>query len=258
MKKDKFDKLIFEDSFNSNELNKHNWLPYYLPHWSNLENAKANYSINKNFLRLSIAEQQKPWCPEYDGDIKVSGLQTGHFSKKVGSREGQHRFCKEQKVRHYLPSCQLFLAQNFYLEMRARAKLNSNNLAGLWLIGFEDSPERSGEITLFEAFGNKVNKDGAYLGRGVKKITDPQLFNEVDEGLLPINVQDWHIYSMEWTPSGIRFFLDGELITETQQSPNYPMQLMLNFYEFPDETANIAKEDAWFDIDYIRAYGSEK
>lgn len=254
----KFNHLIFEDDFNSTFLNKDNWFPYYLPHWSSLENAKANYAISDSILRLSIAKDQKPWCPEYDGEIKVSGIQTGHFSNQLGEKEGQHRFNHELRVRHFQSKLALFLPQYCHLEMRAKTKLNKNNLAALWLIGFEDSPEKSGEITLFEAFGNKVNTDGAYLGRGIKKITDPELFDEVDESLLPINVQDWHTYSMEWTPSGIRFFLDGELITETQQSPNYPMQLMLNFYEFPDETANIATEDAWFDIDYIRAYGSEK
>lgn len=251
-------KLIFEDNFNSTELNKNNWFSHYLPHWSNLDSSKANYRIDKNFLRLFIGNKQKPWCPEYDGEIKVSGLQTGHFSKEVGSQEGQHRFCKGQKVRSYLPPFKLFLAQNFYLEMRARAKLNSNNLAGLWLIGFEDSPEKSGEITLFEAFGHNVKENSVRIGRGIKKFTDPSMKDEIDDSELPIKIEDWHTYSMEWTSSGIRFFLDGELITETKQSPDYPMQLMLNFYEFPEEDADTVKEDAWFDIDYIRAYGSEK
>jgi hypothetical protein len=141
--------------------------------------------------------------------------------------------------------------------MRARAKLNNNNLAGFWLIGFEDQPEHSGEITLFEAFGQNVKKDSARIGRGIKKLTDPLLSDEFDDGELPINLEQWHTYSMEWTPAGIAFYLDGKLISTTKQSPDYPMQLMLNFYEFPTEDKKTDTSDAWFEIDFIKcfAYG---
>ena len=173
MTQNSFSKLIFEDHFDSPKLNLEKWLPHYLPHWSNLDRSKASYKIEDNALRLFISDEQAPWCPEYDGDIKVSGLQTGHYSNEVGSQEGQHRFSKGQTVRHYTTPFQLFLAQYFRLEMRARAKLNANNLAGLWLIGFEDQPENSGEITLFEAFGHNIEQTSACIGRGIKSFTDP-------------------------------------------------------------------------------------
>ncbi len=254
MTENRFTPLIFEDHFKQPELNLNKWFPHYLPHWSNLEKSKASYKIENHALRLFISDKQAPWCPEYDGDIKVSGLQTGHYSKEVGSPEGQHRFRKGQEVRHYLPPFQLFLAQYFRLEMRARAKLNANNLAGLWLIGFEEEAEKSGEITLFEAFGHNIKQNNARIGRGVKQLTDPLLLDEVDDSELAINIEDWHTYAMEWTAEGIDFYLDDTLISSTKQSPNYPMQLMLNFYEFPSQSKGPNPDDAWFDIDFIRCF----
>lgn len=247
--------LIFEDDFDSPELDQGKWFPYYLPHWSALDTAAAQFRIADGALRLHIAEDQRPWCPEFDGKIKVSGLQTGHFSGPLGSNYGQHRFRADLKVRKNLPEFRLFVPQYCRLEMKARARLNLWNLAALWLIGFEDTPERSGEITLFEAFGDRTAPSACRIGRGVKKISDPALRDEIDDSVLPIDIEDWHVYAMDWTPSGIDFFVDDALVTATTQSPNYPMQLMLNFYDLTSSSERLVGQDAWFDIDYIRAYG---
>jgi hypothetical protein len=54
----------------------------------------------------------------------------------------------------------------------------------------------------------------------------------------------------------VAFFVDGEQISSTEQSPAYPMQLMLGIYEFPAD----APEDAppaypkEFVVDYVRGY----
>ena len=92
------------------------------------------------------------------------------------------------------------------------------------------------------------------MGRGIKKINDPKLTTEFDETKLPIRLSDWHVYSLDWTPDGVRFFLDGKLISKTSQSPDYPMQLMVNIYEIPGSDSKASDTEAWFEIDYIRAY----
>lgn len=246
--------LIFEDDFDEDALDLGKWYPGYLPHWSDPTSAAARYAIRDSVLRLQIAEDQAPWCPEFDGPVKVSNLQTGHHAGALGSKDGQHRFHDRLVVRSVLPEMRLFLPHYGRLEMRARARLNPWNLAALWLIGFEDRPERSGEITVFEAFGHNVSPDGARIGRGIKKIRDPQLFDEVDEGYLPIDVKDWHSYAIDWSPSGVAFLVDDRVVTRTRQSPDYPMQLMLNLYDLPKGEDRGAGTDAWFDIDFIRAY----
>ncbi|MGV2068361.1 glycoside hydrolase family 16 protein [Agrobacterium sp. 22-226-1] len=247
--------IIFEDNFDRHDLDAKKWLPYYLPHWSGL-GAAARFNIADSILRLTIANDQQPWCPEFDGQIRVSGLQTGHFAGPLDSSQGQHRFNDNLRVRHTLPEMRLFVPQYCRLEMKACAKLNPWNLAALWLIGFEDAPEKSGEITVFEAFGDKAGISASSINRGIKKIQDPTLVDEIDGRALPINIEDWHVYAMDWTPSGVDFYVDGERVTTTTQSPAYPMQIMLNFYDLSGLGAREAAKEAWFDIDYIRAYGS--
>lgn len=245
---------VFEDDFNHPKLDRNKWFPHYLPHWSNLERTAARYHIGDSVLRLFIENGQPSWCPEFDGEIKVSGLQTGHFSEPVGSQFGQHRFREGLKVRLHQPELRLFLPLYCRLEMKARTKLKSNNLAALWLIGFEDQPEKSGEITVFEVFGRNVSEKNTRIGLGIKKINDPSLHDEFSNIEIPINIEDWHIYTMEWVSSGVSFFVDNQLISRTSQSPKYPMQLMLNFYELSVSEQQIDSENAWFDIDYIKAF----
>jgi hypothetical protein len=43
------------------------------------------------------------------------------------------------------------------------------------------------------------------------------------------------VYAAEWAPDRVDFFVDGERVKTVEQSPAYPMQLMLNVYEFPGE-----------------------
>jgi len=246
--------LIFEDHFDGRELDRSKWLAYYLPHWSTLEAARACFRIAGSSLRLFIADDQAPWCPDHDGQMRVSNLQTGHFSGPIGSRCGQHRFRSDLTVCSEHPELRLFLPQYCRLEMRARARLNPWNLAALWLIGFEDQPDRSGEITIFEAFGQNISEGQARIGRGIKKIGDPKLTDEIDDSQLPISVEDWHVYAIEWTPFGVAFLVDGVMVTQTTQSPNYPMQVMLNFYDLPGDHLRSDARNAWFEVDYIKAY----
>jgi hypothetical protein len=88
----------FEDRFKGPELDERRWLPYYLPQWSSRERAAARYEVGGG-LRLLIEEDQPPWCPEWDGDVRVSSLQTGVFSGPLGSEVGQHRFTPRAVVR---------------------------------------------------------------------------------------------------------------------------------------------------------------
>src|SRR5215207_6283164 len=84
--------LEFEDQFTDNELDTTRWIPYSLPHWSSWERSAARYALGDGYLRLLIERDQEPWCPELDGPIRVSLLQTGLFAGPVGSPFGTLRF----------------------------------------------------------------------------------------------------------------------------------------------------------------------
>jgi hypothetical protein len=64
--------LEFEDTFEAEQLDRGRWLPYYLPHWSSRERSAARYEVGGGTLRLLIEADQEPWCPEFDGQVRVS------------------------------------------------------------------------------------------------------------------------------------------------------------------------------------------
>jgi hypothetical protein len=119
------------------------------------------------------------------------------------------------------------------IEMRARATDDPRCLSALWMIGYEDEPERSAEICVCEIFGRDVGDESAKIGMGVHPFGDPRLTDEFAAETVPIDARGFHVYAAEWTPERVAFSVDGEHVKTVGQSPSYPMQLMLNLYELP-------------------------
>src|SRR5690349_2537066 len=78
-------RLVAHDEFSGPELDTQFWLPAYLPHWSSRAQSAPRYRFEADSLVLEITEDQAPWCPEFDGDIRCSSVQSGTFSGPVGS-----------------------------------------------------------------------------------------------------------------------------------------------------------------------------
>ena len=245
--------LEFDEDFAGPELDRRHWLPHYLPQWSSRAASAARYAIADGCLTLRIDPDQKPWCPEFDGDVKVSSLQTGLFAGPLGSAIGQHRFNERVRVREAQPTERHYVPLCGYFELRARADIGIDNLVALWMIGFEEQPEDSGEITVMEIFGRNVGSEGTRLGHGIKRVNDPRLDQDFHEDLLPFNPIDWHVYAAEWTPDHVDFFIDGRRLRRIAQSPAYRMQFMLNIYELPG-ARTVRNEPATLTIDYLRGY----
>jgi hypothetical protein len=114
--------LEFEDTFDGEELDPERWLPHDLPHWSSRSRSRAaaRYRIGGGTLRLLIEEGQQPWCPDLDGAVRVSSLQTGAFSGPVGSSVGKHRFSPRAVVREAQESIRLSTPLYGRIELRAR------------------------------------------------------------------------------------------------------------------------------------------
>jgi beta-glucanase (GH16 family) len=201
---------------------------------------------------LLIAADQQPWCPELDGDVRVSSLQTGVFAGPAGSTVGQHRFDPKAVVREAQKNARLYTPRYGRIELRAKAPDDPRTMVALWMIGYEDEPERSAEICVCEIFGRDVGPDHAAVGMGVHPFGDPKIVDDFFAVRVPIDARDFHVYAAEWTPGQVVFFVDGDLVKTVQQAPDYPMQLMLSIYEFPGESdAPYPKE---FVVDYVRGY----
>jgi hypothetical protein len=252
--------LDFEESFDGAVLDQSRWLPYYLPHWSSREAAAARYRIEGGALRLLIEADQEPWCPEYDGDLRVSSLQTGLFAGPVGSDVGQLRFKPGLAVREAQENVRLYTPRYGFFELRAKAIDDPRCMVALWMIGYEDEPGRSAEICICEIFGRDVTPDSAAVGMGLHPWGDPGIREEFAAEAVAIDAREFHTYAAEWTPEHVAFFVDHRLVKVVEQSPGYPMQFMLNIYEFPEDPENpqapvsVRPYPKQFVIDYFRGY----
>jgi hypothetical protein len=243
--------LEFEDRFQDDSLDPGRWLGCYLPHWSSRDRSEARYVTGRG-LSLRIEADQEPWCPEWDGDVRVSSIQTGTFSGPLGSTIGQHRFHPDAVVRQEQRNVLLYGPRYGRIGLRARVSSDSQTMVALWMIGYEDEPERSAEICVCEIFGSEIEAGRALVGMGIHPFGDPKLQDTFSKEPLAIDVTEPHEYAVEWIPGRSSFFVDGDLVKSDDQAPDYPMQLMLGIYEFSRESKGGYPKE--FRVDYVRGY----
>ncbi|MET0740511.1 MAG: glycoside hydrolase family 16 protein [Candidatus Nanopelagicales bacterium] len=246
----------FIEEFDGPELDPGRWLPYYLPQWSSRARTAPRHRMSESTLVLQIDADQAPWSPEFDGQIKTTAIQTGVFSGPVGSSIGQCRFTDGLVVREAQEPRRLYTPHRGYIETRLRAIDHPRAMVALWMIGYEDEPERSGEICMVEIFGRDVGADRALVGMGIHPFHDPTLVDDFSRVPLQIDATDYHVYAVDWSDSRVDFYADHTLVRTVEQSPNYPMQLMLGVYEFPPDGDDEAPADYPFEfvVDYVRGW----
>lgn len=249
--------IEFNDEFDGSEIDENKWITYYLPQWSSRENSKPKYHFADGNLVLKITEDQKPWCPEFNGEVKCSSIQTGVYAGALGTSKGQHKFNPECVVREEQVNQRTYLPLYGYFEIRAKVPDTRSNVSALWMIGYEENPEESAEICIFEIKGTNIKKDSSVIGYGIHKFNDPKLEEAFYENRFDIDVTQFHIYAAEWTPEKVDFYIDNVLIHSIKQSPDYPMQFMLNIYEVPVDEEKEGKDLIYpkeFAVDYVRGY----
>jgi len=226
--------VVFDD-FDAPQLDRSVWLPHYLPAWSSLAETRASYLIHDSRLELSIPPDQGLWCPdEHQPPLRVSGMQTGNFSGPVGSTIGQQPFRDGLRVREAQEEFRGCLVDRGTVGMRASLYLSPRSMASLWLVGFEDEPERSGELCVMEVFGRDVEEDEALVGMGFHAFRDPRLAEDFERIRLPIDVTEPHAYEAHWDGDEATFRVDGRVVRILDAPPQYPLQLMLAVFDFPE------------------------
>lgn len=248
--------LEWHDEFEAATLDPTKWIPYYLPQWSSREQSKPNYELHNGALVLQITQGQQPWCPKFDGAIKASSLQTGLFAGPVGSNQGQLQFNPNLVVQEEQTNVKLYTPHFGYFECRAKCTAVAGNHVSLWMIGYEETPQQSGEIAMFEVFGKDIGNTSATIWYGVHPWGDTTLTDEFYGNHMELDATEFHIYAFEWTPAHIDFYVDNQVTRRINQSPQYPLQIMLSIFELPggDSRAAYPKE---FVVDYVRAYQPE-
>lgn len=241
--------LEFFDDFDGPELAQH-WLPFYLPQWSSREATRPRFRLAESTLTLLIEPEQRPWSPEFNGPVRVSNLQTGVFSGPLGSSVGQHHFRSGLLVREAQAPQQTYTPHFAYLEFACRCRLQATNVAALWLIGLEHTPEQSAELCLFELKGDNVHADHAVVGYGLRPFGDLRVPNAFFEERLDVKVEETQVFGVLWEPEAVTFFVNGQVQRRIEGSPQYALQLMLNLYELEGRNDGPMA----FEIDWIAGY----
>ena len=179
--------LEVDERFEAPELDERLWVPRYLPHWTTGPASAARYQVGAGGLVLRIDEDQPTWSPEYTGGLRVSSLQTGVYAGPKGSATGQHRWRDGLVVREEQPAIRRYTPMYGLFELRARFGDDPTTMAALWMIGFEDEPERSAEICIVEIFGRDVGPSGTGIGMGVHPFHDPTIRDEFATVVVPID-----------------------------------------------------------------------
>lgn len=252
-------RLIFQDEFEGETLDDSRWVPQYLSSWAQKpELAEPTYIMENGLMRLQIFAETQPWCPEYDGETVVSGFTTG-------DRNALHNWNGTNTVRNPVEMQATHLNQYGYYEIRAKGQSGSARHAAWWLLGFEDVPDESAEIDIFEILGNNSHKvpvnfhawndPDAPDGGGFSYTNRQMDFHE-----------EFHIYGFNWiegggqgeAPDKMEFYVDGVKTGERNVNIDYPVLQLFSLYEkraggwtgiwLPKPYPNT------FDIDYVRVY----
>jgi hypothetical protein len=226
--------MPFRDDFDGRDLDRDVWIPHYLPMWSSRAEAAATYQVAGSELRLTIPPEQGLWCPDdHDPPLRVSGIQSGIRSGEVGSTSGQQPFREGLVVREAQPTQWGWTPHYGLLEVRARMDLSPRSMGSVWMVGLEDHPDRSGEICVFEVFGETLQDGSAAVGSGIHPFRDPALSEEFDAARMAIDVSQPHVYAADWRPGRVDFRIDGRDHKTVHQAPDYPMQMMVAVFDFP-------------------------
>ena len=210
------------------------WFPYYLPHWSSRAASAATYQVRDGQLRLTIPTEQPLWCADLHPEpLRVSVIQTGSFAGPLGSTVGQQPFRDELRVREEQPRLRGYTPHYARVEVRMRGSVTPRSMFAFWMSGIEDQPGRSGEICVAEIFGSGIGAGTAEVGMGIHRFRDPALVEEFSVQPLTIDVSEFHTYAVDWRPGSVDFSVDGAVVRRLDQSPDYPMQLMLGVFDFP-------------------------
>ena len=228
--------MRLDERFAGNELDTSVWMPHYLPHWSSRAESAATYEVGGGELRLSIPRDQPLWCADlHERPLRVSCIQSGSFSGPVGSPVGGQPFADGLLVKSEEPEFWGCAPLFGHIEVRARGVITPRSMVAFWLSGIEDTPQHSGEICVFEVFGDAVRDGSADVGMGLHRFRDPVLTEEFSTLALPLDITEFHTYAVDWVPGSLTFTVDGSVVRRIGQAPNYPVQLMLGVFDFPDK-----------------------
>ncbi|MGI4832109.1 MAG: carbohydrate-binding protein [Janthinobacterium lividum] len=147
------------------------------------------------------------------------------------------------------------------MEARMKLPLGQGLWPGFWMLGSNINSvpwPKCGEIDIME----HVNADNTIFGTAH---WDSNGHAQYGQTTTVANPADWHVYSVEWTPTYIKWFVDGaqycviDITNGTGSTEEFqnPFFLLLNLAvggNLPGQTVDESKLPATMQVDYVRVY----
>lgn len=148
-----------------------------------------------------------------------------------------------------------------YFEMRAKL-MDSTLVSCFWLTHVAD--DEWSEIDIVEVPAGLERHENSfrpnlhyfhgphYRGTVRKHLVDPST-HEMPFGM----ADDFHVYGCEWTPTHIRWYIDGKQIRETANTHHFqPLELNMNVEanQYFDALPDDSRLPAVYEIDWVRAW----
>jgi hypothetical protein len=140
-------------------------------------------------------------------------------------------------VRNPQPTRRLWTPRSGLIEATVRATADPTCLLAVWLVGLEEgSPRDSGEICVAELFGDALGPERSQVRLGVKAHHDDRLRTDMSDLVLDLDATEAHTYAASWDTGRICFYVDDRQVRVVEQAIDYPLQLMVDLFEFPTST----------------------
>ena len=186
-----------------------------------------------------IPPEQGLWCP--DDHEPAAGL--GHPVRRLLGRGRQHgrpaAVPRRRRVREFQPA-----QWGWTPELRAprgpRADGADPALDGRrsgWSAS-RTSPRaaaRSASSRSSATRSRRRRRPTAAVGMGVHPFRDPALTDDFAAPRLAIDVTEFHVYAADWRPGPRGLPRRRRPREDRHQAPDYPMQMMVAVFDFPDE-----------------------
>lgn len=235
-------RLLFNESFDGDTLNRNRWSPCY--HWA----TAGCTNLSNNELEWYVPEQVKvsDGLLSLEADEReVVGLEDRKFDYVSGLISGMS------------PDRTLFSFKYGYVESRVQLPKGRGLWSALWML--PETRESEPEVDIFETVGEKPDlvtmhthwvEDGKDRQRGHKHWANQDM------------TVGWHTYGLEWAPDSLTWYVDDVArwrVTDPDQIPHEAMYLIANlavgghFTESPDAGTPFPSS---LKVDYLRVWGT--
>jgi len=233
--------LEFQDEFNDKTLNASKW--------PSPAGVTSKYNFNDSCINIFIDENTQPSNGDKVYNFRVSQIYSFKNSKKLSNGSFVTTVTETEG----------YATQYGYFEMRAMIPdCGGGGHCAWWMVGAPNSlsdTTKNAEIDIFEVLFSNVNNSHPK----VRAWYDTSCFDwkkSVTNAYYPS--KEFHIYGMDWSPSGLKFYYDNKLIAATANSPAYKMSMFISIYT----AANKLYWSGWdngvypktLSVDYVRVW----